>query len=66
MRRMAIPVMISLLVPALLSARTFTVTNTSDDEEVVGSFRWAVERTEFWGSADTILFAIPRHDSGFD
>jgi len=54
------------LLPALLSAHTFYVTNTKDDGSE-GSFRWAVEMCNWYPLIpDTVLFAIPLDDPGYN
>jgi parallel beta-helix repeat protein len=55
------------LVSGVLStvcAGTFTVVNTGDSGE--GSLAWAIEQSNFQAGPDTIRFAIPESDSGFD
>lgn len=47
-------------------AETFTVTNTLDEWESEDSFRWAVEQTNESMGPDTILFAIPLDDPGYN
>jgi hypothetical protein len=58
----AILALLSLLAPA--NAATFTVTTTRDYDP--GSFRWAVEQANEISGPDTILFAIPTTDPGYD
>jgi hypothetical protein len=54
------------LMPAFSSAHTFYVTNTRDDYDE-GSFRWAVGMCDWYPILpDTVLFAIPMTDPGYD
>jgi|GEM_PF-1820711 len=54
------------LLPSLISAHTFYVTNTKDDGSE-GSFRWAVEMCNWYPLIpDTVLFAIPLDDPGYN
>jgi len=65
MRRLSV-CLILFLFPALLFAHTFYVTNTRDDGSE-GSFRWASEMCDWYPqTCDTILFAIPERDPGYD
>ncbi len=55
---------LSLLVVSMGYGDVFTVTNTLDGGE--GSLRWAIEQAELRIGPDTIVFALPQSDPGWD
>jgi len=58
---------ILLIAAASAVGETFTVINTHDNPDAVyGSLRWAVEQANSVEGPDTIVFAIPETDTGYD
>ena len=65
-RQLIVMVVFIALVVSPLHSHTFYVTNTLDDGSE-GTFRWAVEMCDWYPIVrDTILFAIPTIDPGYD
>ncbi|MCK5147874.1 right-handed parallel beta-helix repeat-containing protein [bacterium] len=64
MQKFSVILILFLLISGTLSAQNWLVTHTGDEGD--GSLRWALQQAAGHQGADTVQFAIPVSDEGYD